>query len=316
MNIVIVGQGAMGLLWHHHFQQLNQPNLTVTLLPSKQGSSNQDTSEQGTLNQSTSKIYSFTNILGYSQQGHYVIAKEIDIRNAGVLLLCVKSYQVKVVLAQIGHLLAKKTLIILAHNGMGTLLDIADDLRVKHHFLTLLTTHGCARPNSKHIIHTGLGESDLGILNGQLAQTQIQSLTTLFNQALPNTYWHQNIAEKQWQKLAVNCVINPLTALNNVNNGEINREQFTTLKIQIIAELVLVAQAEKQPLAAQTLLNTVNQVALATANNCSSMRADILAKRTTEIDHINGYIHRLGIKHQIATPANSKLLQQIKALNI
>lgn len=306
MNIVIVGQGAMGLLWYHHFQQINEPNLTIKLLPSKTNISKNNTSNQ----------YSFTNVMGYSQQCDYLIANENDISNANILLLCVKSYQVKSVLMKMSALLPYNAQIILAHNGMGTLLDIPDDLRIKHNLLALLTTHGCARPSSKHIIHTGLGVSDIGLLNGKLSLTQTKRLTTLFNQVLPHTHWHQNIIGKQWQKLAINCVINPLTAINNVSNGEIYHKQFDHLKVQIISEIVLVAQSEKQILSEQTLLIIVNEVALSTAKNCSSMRADVLANRTTEIDFINGYIHRLGIKHQIATPANTKLWLQIKALNI
>ena len=45
------------------------------------------------------------------------------------------------------------------------------------------------------------------------------------------------------------------------------------------------------------------------------MRCDILAKRMSEIDYINGYIHRLGIKHNIATPENTKMWQAVKALS-
>ena len=44
------------------------------------------------------------------------------------------------------------------------------------------------------------------------------------------------------------------------------------------------------------------------------MRADRLAKRYTEIEYINGYIHRLGKKHQLATPKNTQLWLAVKAL--
>ena len=44
------------------------------------------------------------------------------------------------------------------------------------------------------------------------------------------------------------------------------------------------------------------------------MRSDILANRQTEIDHINGFIHLEGIKHNIATPKNTFMWQQIKKL--
>jgi len=304
MNLVIVGQGAIGLLWHKHFQQLNDPTLLLKVFRSK------------SLIDDPSDTYNYTNIHGYSQQNHLFTAAITDISNADILLICVKSYQVKAVLTQFSKHIHKKTLIILAHNGMGTLLDISESLLKKHIFLALLTTHGCTRPNTKHIIHTGIGTSDLGLLKGKLSHAQAKSLTSLFNKALPQTYWCNNIIEKQWEKLAINCVINPLTALHNITNGEINSIEFKKLTQLLLTEVIKVAKTEQQNLSLNTLLMKVEQVAFATAKNCSSMRTDVLTKRLTEIDYINGYVHRLGVKHGIATPENTKLWHKIKSLNI
>jgi 2-dehydropantoate 2-reductase len=304
MRIVIVGQGAIGLLWHKHFQQGSNNAITVKILTSN-----------GNANNAPKINYFYSHLNGLSEQCYYHSANFDDITTADIILICVKSYQVKAVIADIAPYLTTPTTIILAHNGMGTLLDLPTQLLQQHHFLTLLTTHGCTRPMAKHIIHTGQGVSDLGLLTGHLSKQYSQQLTTLFNQALAQVNWANNIIAKQWQKLAINCVINPLTALHNITNGEINNAQFNQIKIEIINEIVHVAQAEQQYLSAQLLLTNVENVATATAKNCSSMRADVLAKRTTEIDYINGYIQRLGCQHNIATPVNSQLVQQIKQLN-
>jgi 2-dehydropantoate 2-reductase len=45
------------------------------------------------------------------------------------------------------------------------------------------------------------------------------------------------------------------------------------------------------------------------------MRCDVLANRQTEIDYINGFIDRLGKKHNIATPENTRLWRQVQNLN-
>jgi 2-dehydropantoate 2-reductase len=310
MNIIIVGQGAMGLLWHYHLQALADNSSTITLLPSPKMS--RPLSQQAaTYNTPTYQQYSYTHLQGLSEQCYYQVAQEQQLNQADIVLLCVKSYQVKNVLADIGTKLNKDAIIILAHNGMGTLTDIKHGALHQHTILALLTTHGCARPMPKHIIHTGSGNSDLGLLSGNITNTSIENITSFFQQALPNVQWRNNIIEKQWRKLAVNCVINPLTALYNINNGEINSTKFTDIKTALINEVVQVASTEQYQLNQEELIRLVNQVAIATAKNCSSMRADILAKRKTEIDYINGYIHRLGLKHHIATPENTKLWQQI-----
>ncbi len=319
----MIGQGAMGLLWHRHLQPLTAQISSLSLLPSRKSSqsmpqhslqhSSQHLSRQAaTYDTPVYQQYSYTHLQGLSEQCCYQVTQDQQLHKADMVLLCVKSYQVKSVLSDISAKLNKNAIIILAHNGMGTLTDIEHGLLHQHTILALLTTHGCVRPMPKHIIHTGSGNSDLGLLSGSITSTSIENITALFQQALPNVQWHNNIVEKQWRKLAVNCVINPLTALYNIKNGEINSTKFTDIKTALINELVQVASAEQYQLNREELIFLVNQVASATAKNCSSMRADILAKRKTEIDYINGYIHRLGIKHHIATPQNTQLWQQLK----
>ena len=74
---------------------------------------------------------------------------------------------------------------------------------------------------------------------------------------------------------------------------------------------MLVAKREGIYFDLAVLLIKVQQVATATTKNCSSMRCDVLAHKQTEINYINGYIHKLGIKHSIATPVNTHLWQTI-----
>ena len=78
---------------------------------------------------------------------------------------------------------------------------------------------------------------------------------------------------------------------------------------------MLISAAEVVSLSFNELQVLTYNVAKATAKNCSSMRCDVLAGKPTEVDYINGYIHRLGIKHNIATPENTQLWQQIKSLD-
>ena len=114
--------------------------------------------------------------------------------------------------------------------------------------------------------------------------------------------------------MAINCVINPLTALHDINNGQVNNDVFTVQIKEILTELVLVAECEGIYLNADLLIKTVRQVATATAKNSSSMRCDVLAHKQTEINYINGYIHYLGIKHRIATPQNTQLWQKVNSI--
>jgi len=323
MNIVIVGQGAMGLLWYHHLSQFNINQLRInqlgaehnlSLLASKQMQLlNQATKVAPTENHLQQSQYHFTDIDGVSSQELVTFTQINDIQSADVIILCLKSFQIGGSLSELSINLNPNASIILAHNGMGTLDEIPKKLIEQHTIYTLLTTHGCLRTAPYKITHTGIGFSDFGLVSGKTNTAKQLAITNLLNNALPDVLFNENIIEKQWVKLAINCVINPLTALNDIENGNVNNDGFIEQIQNILTEIVQVAKAVGIELSLTELISKVQQVALATAKNSSSMRCDILANRRTEIDYINGYLHKLGLKYNIATPENTKIWQKVKA---
>lgn len=301
MRTVIIGQGAIGLLCYHRFSiaSLGKTNHSVSLWPSTP---------------SEISHYSFREMNSKKESFPLTIADKAMLVSAQVIVICVKSYQVKTALQSIHSLIADNALIILTHNGLGTFEEISHLLKPSQCLLTLLLTQGARKVADYHIEHTGMGNSDLGLIFGQLTATQQDKLVDYFQQGLLQVYWQENIHQAQWRKLAINCVINPLTALENIPNGHINQDVYQQQVRQLISEVVQVAAKEEINLSESSLLKLINSVAHNTENNTSSMRADIMAKRRTEIDYINGYVHRLGEKHQLATPNNTQLWLDIKAL--
>ncbi len=300
MNIIVVGQGAMGLLWYHQLS-VSTAATNLSLLASAQH------------NLADTQYY-FIDNHDICFQGKINYAYDEHIKNADIIFLCVKSFQICSALKNIAPYLKANTHIILAHNGMGTLSELPKAIINRHNIYALLTTHGCLRKTSLHITHTGIGITDIGLVSGSVVITEQQALTCLLNKALPSVKLHENIIEKQWLKLAVNCVINPITALHDIDNGQVNSNIFAVQIEDILTELVAVAKNEGIHLNLELLIKTVQQVASATAKNCSSMRCDVLAHKQTEINYINGYVHRLGIKHGIATPENTKLWQKVSSM--
>ncbi len=297
MNIIVVGQGAMGLLWYHHLAQSTAAT-NLSLLASAQ-------------HKLTNANYQFIDKHGKAYEGKINYAYDKQIKDADILLLCLKSFQITAAIKEIAHKLKAKSTIILAHNGMGTLAELPLTFISRHNIYALLTTHGCLRKAPLNITHTGAGITDIGLVSGKEEITAQQALTRLLNKALPSVKLHKNITEKQWLKLAINCVINPITALHDIDNGQVNNDTFTKQIEEILTEIVLVAKSEGILFDLAELIKAVQQVATATAKNSSSMRCDVLAHKQTEINYINGYVHRLGIKHNIATPENTQLWQAV-----
>ncbi len=304
-NVVIVGQGAMGILWYHHLVNQKDVALNVHLLASEQQ------------NKLSSPYYfeSFKNSQPCS--GNLLFAQPQQIKNADIILLCLKSYHVLDAIKQLMNQVNNQVIILLAHNGIGTFEQLPKPFKEKHAILAMLTTHASLKTGDFKIKHTGLGVSDIGLLSQNASDKQLDNLlqiSQMLSFALPKVTYHHDIRPLQWLKLAINCVINPVTAINNIENGLITSHKYTQLIDDILTELVSVAEAENIMFSKKTLKEKIMAVARATAKNSSSMRCDILAKRKTEINYINGYIHRLGRKHGIATPTNSQLFKKIKTL--
>jgi len=315
MNIVIVGQGAMGLLWYHHIQQLIKINGEHSKTQLHLFPSNNSVSKSLASNKQKSQCnqYTFTDHNNLKHHGKINVAQAEQIQSADIIIFCVKSFQIAFALKEISDHLNDSASIILAHNGMGTLSKLPQHILNKHNIYALLTTHGCLRTKPLEITHTGIGTTDIGLLSG-VSNLKHTHFYPLLNAALPPVKLHKEIKHKQWLKLSINCVINPLTAINNIKNGQINNAEFLPLIISLLKEITSVANTEGIALDLDELIATVSEVARATANNSSSMRCDVLASRQSEIDYINGYIHRLGIKHDIATPENTKMWQTVKSL--
>jgi 2-dehydropantoate 2-reductase len=316
MNIVIVGQGAIGLLWYSQLclslrSKNKQSSLNITLRPSH-------------MSIDIPKTVSFTDINGKSTDLPLKIANDHELKIADVILICVKSYQVKQALSSISPFINNASHIVLSHNGMGTIDELPTRIIDNYNILALLITHGSLKTQPWKITHTGAGRCDLGIIslpNKQTIQNNVlqnqdkmASLTKILNHALPNIAFQTDIVEKQWLKLAINCVINPLTAIHNIENGQILLERFTKVIAEILAEVVVIARYQQVILDEEMLMANVLAVAKATEKNHSSMLCDVLARRETEIAYINGYIHKLGKKLNVSTPANTALWREVLQL--
>jgi len=115
-----------------------------------------------------------------------------------------------------------------------------------------------------------------------------------------------------WRKLIFNCVINPITAMTRSLVGDIADARLDPLKQLVIDECLAVARADGVTLDLdfQQALRDV----FGPSRNIASMRQDLINRKATEIDHMNGAVVDLGRRHGIACPVNAALVAIIKAM--
>ncbi|CAI1820197.1 2-dehydropantoate 2-reductase [Serratia quinivorans] len=221
-----------------------------------------------------------------------------------LLLVTLKAWQVSSAVSTLLPKLNPRCAILLLHNGMGT----QDELPANNQPILQGTTTHAARHDGSTIIHVASGTTHIGPTSP--AAQSLSHLAEVLHQALPDVAWHNNIASANWRKLAVNCVINPLTALYNCRNGDLQRypEQIEL----ICREVSSVMEMEGYHTSCEGLQQYVMEVIQSTADNVSSMLQDIRTQRHTEIDYITGYLLRRARSHGVTLPENARLFELIK----
>jgi 2-dehydropantoate 2-reductase len=131
-------------------------------------------------------------------------------------------------------------------------------------------------------------------------------------------------AADQLRKLVINSIINPLTSLFNCKNGQVfesreGEDLFGHLLREAgpIVRALFPDQSNRflhEAFSDEFLGGLVKGVAMATANNTSSMLQDIRAGRRTEIDYINGYLVSQGERLGLPTTHHAAVYGRIKEL--
>ncbi|WP_319535320.1 2-dehydropantoate 2-reductase [uncultured Vibrio sp.] len=289
MNIVILGPGAIGSLWA---TKLKQAGHNVSLW-------SRSSETQLTLQLDDTAVDTFAN--------HHLL----DVQNADLIVVTVKAWQVGEAIRPLLPHISPDTIVMLMHNGMGTAQNVAA-LLPNNPIVLATTTHGAYKPNKQHVSHTGHGITQLGGFNG--SGEQCQFLQEVMHHALPEVRWNPNIHAALWTKLAINCAINPLTAIHQCKNGALAQQKFQDTLRNITHELVEVMNKEGLDTEFDNLFEIIMQVVHATAENFSSMRQDVYHQRRTEIDFITGYLLQAAKRHHIETPENLNLYLRIKQI--
>lgn len=228
------------------------------------------------------------------------------------VLVPVKSYAVFDAVKTLQPFLTPDAQLVLSHNGMGTISEVLPLLLPTQGLWFLTTTHGALKQQDA-ILHTGSGHSVLAPLNAA-ASRHTTAVTQAMDVALGPVTVAADIQPFLWQKLAINAVINPLTALHNCKNGTLAQPQYQQQIKAILHEVCQVATAAGYPLQPTLVQQNVMQVIERTAENFSSMQQDVLHRRRTETDAISGFIVAQAARFNIAVPHNSQLQQQLLQL--
>lgn len=177
----------------------------------------------------------------------------------------------------------------------------------QHHIAFGSAQFGAQRENDYTVIHRGIGMMKLAIGRGD--REKFASVMALDSEIMPVSY--EEDAEKMLlEKALLNCFINPLTAILKVKNGELLTNQHAYSLLETLYEELMAAFPDMR---AQFPFEGVKRLCEKTAANTSSMLADRLAGRKTEVDTIVGAIIKKAAVNGRQLPTLHTLYELIKA---
>ncbi|KAI5283652.1 hypothetical protein KEM55_001437, partial [Ascosphaera atra] len=259
------------------------------------------------------------------------------------LILSCKATQVEQALNSVAHRLSPMSTIIFMQNGMGTIEQVNEkifpDVTTRPNYIVGIVSHGLYRVEPFKAVHTGMGTTALAVVHTnphvKVVEQQMEPeraalgnsdftapetkgayeqwahssryLLSLLSDTPPltaTTIDKTSIISLQLEKLAMNCVINPLTVLFNCTNGEL-LYNFHVSRIQRLLLIEFSAVVNAMPelqgvpglrarFAPERLRTLAVGLMRTTSENKSSMLQDALGNRETEINYINGYVVKRG----------------------
>lgn len=247
---------------------------------------------------------------------------------AGLILLTVKQTAlIPDFLKRLAEIIPVNGTLVLFQNGVGHV-ELLQQALPGRKLITAITTEGALRIDEVTVRHTGRGEIRLGewFLNDEAdirEHNNVESdiandivllqVEQLLKQAGFSVLLSKHLGEVVLQKLLTNAVINPLTAILRIRNGELTisaeRKQLMQALFHETFGILSHYGLKDEPL----LWEMVLQVCHKTYSNKSSMLQDVTLHKETEIEFINGAICRMAIRQGVEAPWNQAVMALVKA---
>ena len=244
------------------------------------------------------------------------------------MLVCCKSYATLGAVLPWRNHLADDAQIVLLQNGMGSAQALQRAMPNANIYCAT-STDGAWRKGPFDVVRAGIGETFIGCFSDHLLEAEIpSSIQSLLDTShgsheiknnpftpILNISWHTDIRTPMWHKLAINSVVNALTAIYQCSNGElINHPQGRLRLEQLCIETQdVMARVGIAPLG-QGLLQTVVRILQQTALNKSSMLQDCEAGRPTEVAAINGYIIEQGALYHLPCAGHKQVCENLRRI--
>jgi len=256
------------------------------------------------------------------QVAHVPMAASTDLaalREADVVLVCVKSVATESVADALVHVVSPTALLVSLQNGVDNAWRIS--ARVPNPVVPAAVYVSVEMTGAGRLRHNGGGSLVLGrplrssaaeavpaSAPGAAADVTFDALVDRLIAAGVLCRVSDDIRVDLWTKLTANCAYNALSALAQVRYRHLAADQGARDVMRMVTEEnAAVAQADGVPVTVDALDDAVRRIAEVMPEALSSTAQDLLLGRPTEIGDLNGFVVRRGLALGVPTPVNRTL---------
>ncbi len=300
MKIVVLGAGAMGSLYGSYLSETNEVIMLDTN-PDRVDAINENgitvIEEDGTNRE-------FKNVKA-CLSGEYT-------EKADLVIVFVKTLRTEDALRMNRKIFSESTIVMTLQNGSG------NDRKMEKYFDKRKVIVGTSKHNStvvglNTVRHSGHGVTTIGSNVGNKKNPAM--IKEVLSKAGFDTEVSDDIQRIIWSKLFVNLSINTFTAITRSPIGYMIENNYAwDFAEKLICEAVDVAAADGTVFSYREVLNMVHFVCEDAGKGYSSMSQDVMNRRLTEVDNINGAIVEQARHYNVAAPYNSLVVDLVHAI--
>jgi 2-dehydropantoate 2-reductase len=230
-----------------------------------------------------------------------------DASTADVVFLCVKSGDTVGITEELRRSLPEHVVVVSLQNGIENVETLRRRLRNPVIASAVYVASEMAGPG--HLRHHGRG--DLVIEN----TAESEGIANMLTRAAIPTRISKDVKTVLWEKLALNCAYNAISAIVQLPLGEMPcREVVRETMRAVVQECMAVARAEGVEFGRNPREFVAHIEATIPSGQYSSTAQDLARGKRSEIEFLNGTIVRRGAANGIGTPANLALYTIVKML--
>jgi len=227
-------------------------------------------------------------------------------------IVATKAIHTRGAMAQVARAFDENSAVCSVQNGVGNEEIIADHVK----YVIRGTTFPAGHPIAPgHVGFDIKGDTWIGPFEPtNTSMSKVEALAGLVTRSGMNVVPLKDARGAQWTKLIFNAATNPVGALTLLHHGGATRFAPTC---QLFNDLIAEGEAVARALGIELHGDPralVQKGASAPGKHRASMLQDVLAKRQTEVDFMNGAIVQWGEKTGVPTPLNKAIWELVKGL--